>query len=744
MTRRNTRDPAAWPRTACNGRRRQPVALAIAGALCLGTTANALAEEADDAASEAAVTLDTLTVTARRAAELAKDIPFSISTVSGEQLEERRLRSLSQMLQQTPSVDFVSNMGMSNRTLRIRGVGSLQKVSGEDTSVVINLDGLPLSATSSTMNLLDVERVEVLKGPQGTLFGRNSEAGAVNITTRRPTRWTEGYVRGEVGEDNYWMLEAAVGGPVTETLSARIAARTSRIDSFVTNEVDGDPVVEPTDQAVRGSLLWEPVVGTSLLLTAGHEEQKDSDVDYVLYPYSDSPRVNQPSGSLSDSHRMNRFTAELNHELKHAVLTLLSGYSESDNKNTTPIYEGRTYQQLVGTQPDARWSTVSDETVYNNEIRLSSKPGSELFWVTGVNYYYSDRTWDSRDNYDNFYPYNPYNARIDRDFTTEALAVFGETTMPIPNMERLKLTLGARYTWEEKDYEADWVANPSNPSSIRTAHDEQSLSDDYLTGRIALGYALTEEINLYGLFARGYKSGGFNQEGTNFTAGGEDPPYKAATVNSLETGFKFESADGRFGLNGALFYNKVKDDHLLSFDPQSMSTLVENYDTESKGVELEGVWRVGNGLTLSGAVTYLDAHILVDGDDSASPVKDDNEVPEVPNWGASVSINYIRSLPAFLGLDSPTLSTELTNRYVGSRPANPENHFELDAYNKLDLRIGLQEKGVEFYVWGENLLDEDYDLYGYHIAPYYPGGNSARIGYPGRPRSFGVGLSYVF
>ncbi|MFD2110573.1 TonB-dependent receptor [Thiorhodococcus fuscus] len=735
-------DPRLLP--VLDGFRLQPIALATIGALSLGGAGHALADAPTDSEAEAAVILDTMTVTARRSAELAKDIPFSLTTVGGEQVEERRLHSLSQLLQQVPSVDFVSNMGMSNRTLRIRGVGALQKVSGDDTSVVINLDGLPLSATSSTMSLLDIDRVEVLKGPQGTLFGRNSEAGAVNITTRRPTRWTEGYVRGEVGEDNYWMLEAAVGGPLSETLSARLAARTSQMDSFVTDVADGEPVVRPRDQAFRGSLLWEPSAGTSLLITAGHEEQKDSDVDYLLYPYSDSPEVDQPSGGISDEHRMDRFTAEFNYELEHAVLTILSGYSKSDNENTTPIYEGLTYQRLVGMKPDARWTTQSDETIYNDEIRLSSKPGAELFWVTGLNYYYSDRTWDNRNTYDNYYPSNPYNATIDRDFTTESFALFGETTIPIPNLERLKLTLGARYTWEDKDYQAKWRANDSNPSPLRVASDDQSLSDDYLTGRIALGYALTEETNLYGLFARGYKSGGFNQEGTNFTYGEEDPAYKAATVNTLETGFKFESADGRFGLNGALFYNLVKDDHLLGFDPQSMATLVENYDTESKGVELEGVWRVGDGLTLSGALTYLDAHILVDGDDSASAVKDGNEVPEVPNWGASVSINYIKPLPPFLGLGAPVLNTELTNRYVGSRPADPQNNFDLDAYNKLDLRVGLQEKGVEFYVWAENLLDADYDLYGYHIAPYYPGGLDARIGYPGRPRSVGLGVSYMF
>lgn len=719
------------------------LALTITCMLDLSGMAHVLAVEPDDA-SAGAVVLDTVTVTARRTEELARDVPFSISVVSGEQVEERRLHTLKDLLQQTPSVDYVSSMGMGVRSLRIRGVGSLQKVSSDDTSVVFNLDGLPLSATSATLSLLDIERVEVLKGPQGTLFGRNSEAGAINMTTRRPTRWTEGFVRGEVGEDNQRLLEAAVGGPLTETLSARLAARTSQIDSPVVNVQDGDPVTTPRDQALRGSLLWEPVAGSSLLLTAGYEEQHDRDIDYVLYPYGNSAKVDQPPGSLSDDHRMNRLTAEFSHDLGDSVLTLLSGYSDSHSRNTSPIYEGLTYRQLLGMQPDARWTSQSDETVYNEEIRLSSRPEADLFWVTGINYYYSDRTWDRLDVYDSFYPTNPYNADIDRDFTTQTTAVFGETSLPIPGLESLKLTLGARYTWEERDYQADWRANESNPSPIRQARDDQSISDDYLTGRIALGYALSPQLNLYAIYARGYKSGGFNDEGTNFATGGTDVPYEATTVDSWETGFKLATADGVFALNGAVFSNQVKDDHLLSFDPISMGTKVQNYDTESKGGELEGIWRPTSDLTLSAALTYLDAEIRNDLDDGASAIADGNQVPESPAWSTRTSIGYTRALPAFAGLSAPILNAEINYRYVGERPANPENDFDLAAYHKVDLRIGLLEKGAEIYVWAENLLDAEYDLYGYHIDPYYPGGADARIGYPGRGRTLGLGFGYRF
>ncbi|WP_077299754.1 TonB-dependent receptor [Aquaspirillum sp. LM1] len=725
--------------------RSQP--LPLARAVIMALAAWSLPAFADDPASAKSakkdeVTLEAVTVNARRASELAKDVPFSVSVVSGEEGESRRLLSLEDMLRQTPGVDVVVNMGMSNTSLRLRGVGALQKVSGDDSSVVINVDGLPQSPSNASLNVLDAERVEVLKGPQGTLFGRNSEAGAVNIVTRKPTDWLEGYVRAELGQDHQHLVEGVISGPLTDTLSARLALRQSGIDNVLTNAQNGKPLNKLREVAMRGALRWQPSARTQLLLSAGEETIHNRDNVYTLRPYGEPAQISIPPGAMSNRRQVARYTAELSHEFDAFTLTALSGFADTDHRYTDAIYEGRTYQQLVGFLPDGSWSIRGKEKLYNQEIRLGSKPGEKVFWVAGVNLFHNDRSMERYQSYDTFYPANPYHADSTRQFETDTQAVFGEMTVPLGSA--FKLTSGLRYTWEKKSTDANWTAKPDNPNPIRTARDSQSLSDSYLTGRLALSYALTPQVNLYGVYARGYKTGGFNDEGTNYTNGLADLPYKAATVDSYETGFKFESADRRLALNGALFFNKVKDDHLLAYDVATFAANTENYDTNSRGLELEGVWKPVKGWSLSAGVAYTDARISNGAAGRMGNVAKDNRVPEVPKWSGVLSISHEQALPGLPLLKSPVLHTKLSNRFVGSRPADPQNTFSLGAYSKLDLRVGLQSGNTEFYLWADNLLDKRYDLYGYYIAPYMPDGSGAQIGSPGRGRAVGIGMNMAF
>lgn len=713
-------------------------------ALLFAITSGATAEDGASKATAAALDRDqelgAVTVTARRTQELARDIPFSISTVNGQEAETRRLHSLEDVLRQIPSLDFVVNMGSANTTLRIRGVGALQKVSGDDTSVVINVDGMPMSATNATLNVLDAERVEVLKGPQGTLFGRNSEAGAINIVTRKPTQWLEGSLRTEVGSDRQRLVEGVISGPLGENLAARLAVRSSGVDSYITNNRDGDPMNKPEESSGRASLLWDMGPSTRINISAAHEDQKDRDWIYQLYPYGDTPRSSIPSGGETNRRIVDRYNAELGHGFQHVVLTALTGYAQTRHRSTTPIYEGRTYMQLLGFEPDAIWNSRATEKVYNHELRLSSVPGANVFWVIGGNLFSSDRTLERFDSYDNFFPDNPTVSDTHREFSSNAKALFGEVTLPVS--QTTKLTLGGRHTWEEKHYRAQWQASASNTSSIRTARDTQRLSDNYTTGRVALSHALNQQTNLYAICSRGYKSGGFDDEGVNFVTGGTDTPYKAAIVNSYETGFKHESTDRQIALNGALFLNQVRNDHMLAFNPITMATYKENHDTESRGIDLEGQWRIGGGWSLSGGLAYTKAEIS--SNTPGSTVRKGNGVPEVPRWGASLTISHRQAVTSLLGMGNSVLETRLTNRYVGQRPADPQNNFNLRAYNKLDLRSGIRQGTTEIYIWADNLLDKRYDLYGYHIDAYVPGGSDARIGMPGRGRSFGLGLTHAF
>ncbi|GEO79878.1 TonB-dependent receptor [Pararhodospirillum oryzae] len=731
------------PRPFRGHRPRWP-SLASAGLLSLGTVPSSLAFAAGDAPAPAdeTIVLDSVRVTARRAEEDARDVPFSLSVLGGEAIEAKGSGSLESLLSGTPGLGISTYGDSNNANVKIRGVGSLNRVGGDDSSVVLYQDGMPDSVSGLSSRTFDMERIEILKGPQGTLYGRNSEAGAITLTSRRPGDTLEGTLRAEGGSRFYRMTEGAVGGPLVDALKGRLAFRYSGQDSWVDNVQTGEPLSEPTDLGVRGILAWEPGPDTSLTLIGQHDRFSGNIGLMIPRPYGEDPTADYPDGSVDERKDATRFSAELTHTFGGAVATLFSGYTRSDYTTESPLYEGTTYGRLIGMVPDSNRRYILGRDAFNQEIRLSSRPQDKVFWVAGANYYKSTRTVDTRDSYDSFYPGNPFNATIDREISVDSGAVFGEVTYPLT--EALKLTAGLRQTWEHKSYESRWVANASNPNPIRSHIDRQSLSDSYTTGRLGLGYDLSPEVTVYGLYARGYKSGDWGDFGTNAPLGLADDPYKAATVDSYELGLKSSFLDGRATLNVAGFFNQSKDDHLILFDTVTYATQARNFDTQSMGVEMEGSWRLGHGFTLGGSAAYTHATITKVPGSSSTAVARGNKVPETPAWGWSLSLSHEQDLPDFLFFKNPSLVTSLQNKHVGQRAADPENNFDLHAYNKVDLRVGVSSDAADFYVRAENLLDERYDLYGYYYPAMMAGGADATIGWPAPGRSIIVGAAYHF
>lgn len=673
------------------------------------------------------IRLEPVSVTARRGTENAQEIPFSISVISGSEIAARRSVDFEDVLRSSPGVDVNSGGGDNDTNIRIRGVGALYPVSADDGSVTINVNGAPMSSRFAQMATFDIERVEILKGPQGTLFGRNSEAGAINITTRKPTRETEGYLRSEVGGEGRYLLEGAVGGPVSETVSARVALRRSGSDSPVMNEQDGEPVTKPRDMAMRGSVLWQPGEKTSVLFLTEYEKIEDRLSMMVLRPYGDNPSLDLTPGHFESSKETVHGSAELNHDLYGFRMTSVSSYLKSDwqTYNGSDISVNSLW---MGIPMELIKEDAAEERSFSQDLRLGSLPDSKVFWVAGLNLSRTERSFDT-----DMPSYSTVNLR---DFETNAYAVYGEITYPLS--DALKVTGGLRHTWEEKTYSASYE------TAGMILYDDRSLSDNYSTGRVALSYAVATGTNIYGVFARGYKAGGFNDYATSSL---DSDPYDPAIVNNFEVGFKHESGDRRFMLNGALFYNDVKDDHLLGYDPsKNFATVALNADTESKGFELEGCWRAGGGLTLRGGVTYIDGGITshVTTNTAAGDVEPGNRMPDIPKWSAMISAEYSKALGGLFGAGASTFNARIGYRYVGKRAADPQNNFELDAYHKVDARIGLGIGNGEVYVWGDNLLDERYDHYGYYMISMVSTIAPFTVGWPSMGRTIGLGAAYYF
>lgn len=706
-----------------------------------------LASEAFGETDEKVEKLESMTVTARKAEESAKDVPFSLTVMDDTDLENKRLKNFEDALRQTPGVDIQTYGSLNTDIMRIRGVGSLYQIGMDDTSVLINLDGVPQSLGMASMSIMDVERVEVMKGPQGTLMGRNSEAGAVNIITRKPTRHPEGYIKGEYGTENTFDMEAAVSGPITETLSARLAAKYSGYDNPVEYYGTGEPISEPRDIAVRGTLLWELTDKTDAILTLGYEEKNNRTEAMLLAPYDNEPEIDMPEDSLDANKDSKRATLDVNHEFSNMMFTFITGYTQMDSIEDRLLYDKLIANALLGmdaTEGDLTMREVSADTFYH-EFRLSSRPENDVFWVTGVNFFHSDRDLTNSYNYEHIMGYMAMNGSIDSNFKTTDYGIFGESTWPVTN--RLKLTGGLRYTRDKKEYESNWTPADTNPYAAYygPTSDSDEMDSSFATGRASVSYAVTDNTNTYFTYARGYKAKAYQDLATEYIFMGDnaDLIVDAAKINSYELGIKMETSNKKAGVNLSLFFNDIKDDHVSYVDMITLSNKVANNDTETKGVEVEGLWKTGNGFTIKVGGGYTDAEIT-GVPETSMDVKDGNDVPYTPKWNATVSVSHNLPLPSFWRMKAPSLFTSVTNRYVGGRKADAANSFEFDAYNKLDFRMGVMSEGTEFYIWGDNILDKISDLYGYNLGVSVLDGSDVIVGGPSRGRILGVGVTYYF
>jgi iron complex outermembrane recepter protein len=441
----------------------------------------------------------------------------------------------------------------------------------------------------------------------------------------------------------------------------------------------------------------------------------------VLRPYGSDPSLDLSPGLFDDNYKTTeRYAIKLDHDFANSRLTSTTATSTADFEGLI-AYDSKLMGALYGTPSEFWVVDKSFERSWSQDVHLSALPDADVFWVTGLAATRNERSYDTPRN-----TYGTSGAKF-RDFTTTTYAGYGEATFPLT--ERLKLTTGYRHSWDRKTYDGQYFAGSD------AVNDSRKLTDHYGTGRAALSYAISPQTNVYVQLARGYKSGGFNDYASQVS---DSQPYKAAVSKTAELGFKSETADRRGSLNGALFFTRVHDDHLLGYDAATFATNAFNADTRTRGAELEGSWHFDHGLTLAASATYLDAKITsaVLGI-QAGDVNAGNRTPDVPRWSGNFNASWKHPLGSVASLGDTTLNTSLNYHLVGERAADPQNHFNLDNYEKLDLRAGLESRFGEVYAFADNLLNQTYDTYGFYSDP-------VAYGAPARRRTLGVGYTYQF
>ncbi|KCZ86091.1 putative TonB-dependent receptor [Hyphomonas adhaerens MHS-3] len=617
------------------------IALLLGGVAIAGGAASAQNADADRADTEVRQ-LDTVTVTAQKREQSAQDVPVSITAVSGEQIVEAGAGNLEDLKGYLPNVEIVDSPGR-NRVV-IRGLGSGAGNIAFEQSVGMYIDGIYASrAALFQAPFLDMERVEVLKGPQGVLFGKNSIAGAVSVITNKPTSEFEAEISGSYEfEHESYEVTGILSGQIAEGLYGRIAAKTSDEGAFMDNPVLGRDVPELNTNVVRGTLVWDASPDTELMLKVegskfnndGSSWQLFADYSPGTLPYiAENDPASLPPGLFApiyfgsralgedfildntsfineeEATEQESFTTtfQAKHDFGSNELTYLFGYGEFDRSQFT--------DQDFSAAQVLSLDRGEDFNQFSHELRLASTGGGPLDYLVGL--YYLDREF-TLTTYQNLLGNLPPAAAfsLGGSYTenTSSLSAFGQVTWHVSDV--LRLTGGLRYSEEDKDaskenstYEFGSTSvlkpQPTNPARPNYSIDD-SRSESGIDPAISVQWDVGPSAMLYASWTRASKAGGFNSQDVTGTL--ENFSYDEETAEAWELGVKAELLDRRLRTNASIFRTKFDDLQVGAFDPRISAFAVTNASKAiSQGAELEVLFALSDSITIGSNIAYLDA-----------------------------------------------------------------------------------------------------------------------------------------
>jgi len=753
----------------------------------------ALAQSDTGADREFAV--EEIVVTATKRAKSLMDVPVAVTAVSGEALNNSGVRDIRDLLSLVPSLTFQTPGGATDSSIRVRGIGTSATNPGLEAAVGVVIDGVVRVRTGVALSELgDVERVEVLRGPQGTLFGRNTSAGLVNIITKRPNlEEFEAYVEGTSGNHDYFRLNGAVSGPIVEDeLAGRLEMVVQRRDGFL-QMVNENTDANIMDRAfLRGKLEYLPNDDLTLRFSADYTE-RDEDCCAapiaILAPNNQVDAIAAQIGLIGHASpdpfdrlqattpgRINQeevqdygLSVEAEWNLDFADLISLTAYRE---------YEARRGQDFDHSGADFGFipkdGIIQTFDVFTQELRLQGER-DRLEWLVGL-WYANEQITDERrfrmgsqitEAFGGSAAFTP--AVLDA-FTPgdgsvglaeqegDDYAIFTHNTFALT--DRLDFTLGARLTRNEKS--VDVTGTNENPACdvaqqvgggldvaifclafwdgrFNEAGDSASRDETEWSGTADLAYQLTDTANVYVSYSRGYKSGGFNLDRAGFSTpanpDADDLAFDEETVDAYELGLKADLLGGALRTNVAVFHEEFKDFQSIQFTGVNFVVL-SLPGAETSGVEVETSWRPTERLSIDGSVSYTDARYT---DDPGNGIFAGEDMELAPEWTATTAATYLYPIPD----TSLSLKLHADARYMSSHLLGGTEPERIQgAYTMVNARVGLlgTDNGWALELWARNLFDEDF--YRRIFPATFQSGSFS--GFLGDPRTYGLTVRVNF
>jgi iron complex outermembrane receptor protein len=714
-------------------------------ALFLSTASAALALAAPAAAQapSGSAEVEEVIVTAQRREERLQNVPVAVTVVSGDQLAQRQTYSAESLVQSVPSLTFRKGTTNVNSALNIRGIGTISFSSGSEPAVSTVVDGVVLARSGQAFfDFFDIERIEVLRGPQGTLFGKNASAGVVSIVTKHPSATPTGFIEGSAFEGNEYRLRAGVSGPITDTLGGGLTAVYGKYDGNAKNRYDGSDANGYERFGVRGKLEWKPTSDLTVTGIADWVNGVDNaSADIIgfttpgnaiigqLAPVIPGPKNRDINNDVAPVTKDSNWgvSGQVDYNIGDYTLTSITAYRGWGN---TEVRDGdftSSLGHIVGTA-SSRDFGVLDFHQFSQEVRLASPTDQFISYVVGAYYYHTDQ--------DNFF--NRLNVSCTAttlaagacatgsstfalqsngtaNFNTQLTnyAAFGQATVNFT--DKFRGIVGLREGHDKVEYDFARVSSfAADTPGVRASFARAgSTTKEGSSGRLGLQYDVSPAVTTYVNYARGYKGPAIN---VFFNMQGFDTiPLSPETSNAYEAGVKSKLFENRLVLNVAAFDTEYKGFQTTSLDNvlgSIVSRLINAGDVSTKGVEADFTARPTQALTLSGGAAYTKARIDKFNCPAGSPAScaahDGKTLPYAPKWKANLSADYqleLPSLPFDMAFNASYVWQSDTQFDIDQNPLGIQK-----GYGILDAGISLVDRDGRYRLSlvGKNLGDQYY------------------------------------
>lgn len=719
--------------------------------------------------------LEEVVVTATKRAESSQAIPIAINAIGADMIEKMDIRRTEDLVRLAPSLTSTTGDNKQNSGFRLRGIGTSAFSIGVEQSVAVIVDDVAtVQQGQSISDLADIERIEVLRGPQSTLFGKSASAGAINVVTKGASEEFEGSIELSATDDDETRVSASISGPISDSLGFRLSGFWNDYDGNVENLSNNSMVNSQENQGVRGKLEWLVNDGIDVTIIAHASEDESTccaltwasfdpagrvfgfvpgDVIEGITPSSENYKFRSDDGPVDETENSGA-SIRANFALGEHTLTSITAVNtwEYSNDGDVDFSNVDVFGFFTGGALNGGFFSQSDvETdFFSQELRLVSPNHDKFEYLVGL--YYADAETDRT------FLRNPGLPIIPSDWvanaTTETLALFGQFTWRFT--EATSVTAGVR--WNDEEITVDFTDNLAATDPQRTGKG----SDDEVLGNLSVQHFFNEDTMIYARYAQGYKGQAYDIA-TGFTQIEADNPVAPETSDSISFGIKSTLFDGRLRLNATAFFAEYEDFQAQSsriFPDGSIDLTLNNVgELETQGLELEGAALIGDNLTLTFGAALIDAEIksflganCFAGQTEAQGCIDGTQdirggrLPNAPESKFNIGIEYEQAF------DSMPFDGFLLFSYVWQ----DDVQFALtqhprtihDSYGVANLSFGINERANDRYrvtAFVNNLTDENYRSSLADLGALYGGADAfAQTFSRNSERHAGVRLKFSF